>query len=384
VAKTTFDSVEDVAGSTPEDPKLRIKLGNGRVIDCDCFLSATGRYGCSTGFGLENLEDEGLKIGRNFFIETDNFGYTGCGKIYAVGDVAGGNLATVAQAQALRAIRHAYGSGMVKEETSVSVKPSAVWTIPELAWAGKSEDDCKKEGLKYGSVTVDVKQTLRGCVARAEKGFMKLIYEERTGQVLGIHLFGETSAENINFGAALVAADKTIYDIMKFVFPAVTYHELYCHAATEAKLRIMHGNSTKLTASVTWNRLAHMVSQSAGEKGTTVAAALMEAFAVIDVDGSGLVDLEEMKGALVQLEIELDDKSIQEMFMEATGRPDAETLDYKTFLGEMEKEEHLKISTTAYDLSEMAADFLAELEEESEEESEDKVDVSKLYSAVLL
>merc|ERR1719277_1870659 len=115
--KTMFEKVEALPGSTDEDPQLRITLSGGRVLDCDCLLSATGRYGCSAGLGLEKLEDEGLKIGRGFFIQTDEVGFTGCGRIYAAGDVPAGNLATIAQSQAVKAIRHAYGSAMVVQET---------------------------------------------------------------------------------------------------------------------------------------------------------------------------------------------------------------------------------------------------------------------------
>merc|ERR1740129_2358210 len=160
---TMFDAVEELEGSTPEDPKIRIKLAGGRVLDCDCLLSATGRYGCSAGLGLEKLEDEGLKIGRGFFIQTDEVGFTGCGRIYAAGDVAAGNLATIAQSQSVKAVRHAYGSGLVLQESGGKVKPSAVWTIPEMAWAGMTEAECKKKGMDYGFVRVDFSQTLRAC-----------------------------------------------------------------------------------------------------------------------------------------------------------------------------------------------------------------------------
>lgn len=332
VMNTMFEAVEALEGSTHTDPKLRVTLAGGRILECDCLLSATGRYGCSAGLGLEKLEGEGLKIGRGQFIEVDEWGYTGCGKIYAVGDVAGGALATIAQSQAVRALRHAYGSGRVKEEKDSSAKPSAVWTIPEMAWAGKSEADCKKKDIEYCTVRINFDQTLRACVAHVEEGFLKLIYEPSTGKVLGVHMFGETSADHINFGAEIVSEGKTIYDMLRFVFPAVTYHELYSLAATEAKLQIMNSNSSSLAAAVTWKQVERWATKAAESKGATMVEVLTQTFQFMDADRSGLISTEEIQQALLKAGMEIDDQTVQEMFEEATGNAETTMLDYHSFL----------------------------------------------------
>lgn len=340
VLQTMFDAVEALPGSTDADPQLRITLAGGRVLECDCLLSATGRYGCSAGLGLENLEGEGLKIGRGFFVQTDDWGYTGCGKIYAAGDVAGGALATIAQSQAARAIRHAYGSGKVKEEKAMAVKPSAVWTIPEMAWAGMTEADCVKQGLVFDMVKIPFSRSLRAAVAgvaagHEEDGFLKLIYQkddDNVGKVLGVHMFGETSADHINFGAQIVDDGENIHDILKFVFPAVTYHELYTIAATEAKLKLINKGSAHLEASVIWKRIARMVEAAASEANSTVAQTFKEMFEIMDEDRSGFISIGEFKEALKNGGLILTDEEVSELFMEAAGTEEGAHLDYFTFL----------------------------------------------------
>merc|ERR1719203_1167741 len=143
---------------------------------------------------------------------------------------------------AVRAIRKRYGSGMVTKERGLACKPFAVWTIPELAWAGITEDEAKTQGINYGTVSIDYSRTVRGCVTQ-EEGFLKLVYHAESGKVLGVHVFGDSSADFICFGAEAVCDGDTVYDVLQFTFPAVTYHELYHLAAAEAKLRMMHAGA---------------------------------------------------------------------------------------------------------------------------------------------
>merc|ERR1712072_1500312 len=131
----------------------------------------------------ETLQAHGLKIGRGKMVAVDENGWTGCGRIYAVGDVAGANLATAGQAQALRAVRTMFGSGKISGEKLIQYKPSGVWTIPELAWVGLTEEEAEKASFNYGTARVEYSQTVRGCVTN-DDGFLKLIYDRDSGRVL--------------------------------------------------------------------------------------------------------------------------------------------------------------------------------------------------------
>mmetsp|Transcript_14929 Transcript_14929/g.43056 ORF Transcript_14929/g.43056 Transcript_14929/m.43056 type:complete len:662 (-) Transcript_14929:92-2077(-) len=330
VMKTKFTKVESLSGSSPEDPKIRITLDSGRVLDCDTLLSATGRSGTTKGIGIENVE--GLKTGRGGFIQVDDDCYTGVGQVYAVGDVVGGNLATIGQAQAVRAMRTVYGSGLVKKERGICAKPFGIWTIPEIAWAGITEEKAKEDGINFGTVTVDFSRSVRGCVSQ-EDGFLKLVYHAESGKLLGVHMFGENSCDLINFGAEAVCDGDTVYDVLQFVFPAVTYHELYYLAAWEAKQKIMHRGAKNLKAATTWQRVEIALQSYCSEQGKAVKDVLHVAFKYFDADSSGFITPDQLRQALQGLGMQISDADVTDMVVEATGSADDKNIEYEDFLG---------------------------------------------------
>merc|ERR1712190_362141 len=324
ILETPIKSVTSAEDSTDDNPKLTVEAGT-HSISCDCILSATGRSGWTAGLGLENLEQLGLKIGRGKFVQVNHDGYTGVGKVYAVGDVAGGNLATIGEAQAMRAVRLCFGSGMAAHETGKAAKPFGVWTIPELAWAGINEQEAAKNGINYASVCVKYSQTVKGCVSQ-EEGVLKMICNRDNGVVLGIHIFGEKACDIINYGAEVVADGDTIFDVLQFVFPAVTYHQLYHYAAWEAKIRLR--GVQNLRAATAWRRLRELITSQIGSDD----AALTKAFKMFDSDNSGFLNGDELFKALLDLGLDVEWEDVKEMMLEATGDPDDTDIDYEAFL----------------------------------------------------
>merc|ERR1740129_2133207 len=114
-------------------------------------------------------------------------------------------------------------------------------------------------------------------------------------------MIGETSADHINFGAEMVDTGKTIYDMLQFVFPAVTFHELYSLAATEAKLKILNSKTKSLATAVTWNQVQHFAAIMAQQTNVTVEDVLRDTFEWVDHDRSGLIEPEEMHQALAKV-----------------------------------------------------------------------------------
>uniref|UniRef100_A0A7S2QP51 NAD(P)(+) transhydrogenase (Si-specific) n=1 Tax=Zooxanthella nutricula TaxID=1333877 RepID=A0A7S2QP51_9DINO len=331
VMKTKFTQVEALPDSTALAPKIRVTCEGGKILDCDCLLSACGRSGVTKNLGLESLAIMGLQVGRGGFVQVDENGYTGVAGIYAVGDCAGGNLATIGQEQAVRSMRKHFGSGMLSKETRMSAKPLGVWTIPEMAWAGVTEEKARSDGLDIGTVTVKFNRTVRGCVTHQE-GFLKMVYHGVSGKVLGVHMFGEQSCDLINYGAEAVCDGDTVYDILQFVFPAVTYHELYTLAAQEAKLKIMHRGAKSLTAATAWERVEVALAKSCQEEGKTIREVLHVAFRYFDLDSSGYITPEQLKAALKGLGMQLSDEHIMKMVVEATGSDEDEHIEYEDFL----------------------------------------------------
>jgi len=330
---TPFKTVEAMEGSTPEKPGIRVHCGD-RVLECDCLLSACGRSGNTQGLGLENLEAKGLKINpRGKLIEVDANGFTGVARVYAVGDVATGSmgLATMGQQQAVLAARALFStSGLMDTEKAVKHKPSAVWTIPEVAWVGLTEEQAKKEGKDYNVVKVEFSQTIRGCVTNQE-GYMKLIFERGTGLIFGVHLCGEMSSELVNYGAELVNGELTIFQVLHFVFPAVTYHQLYHDACAEAKIRFK--GAKDLEGAAAWGNLRNRLQGKLPRTAyVTVTQMIEETFKKYDPDNSGFLTQDELREAVRSLGLDVSEASIRAMVLEAMGDERADEVDYKTIL----------------------------------------------------
>lgn len=263
-------------------------------------------------------------------IEVDANQYTGVAKVYAVGDCVGGNLATIGQSQAVRAVRWCFGAKTHSLQDK-AVKPFGVWTIPELAWAGLNEQEAAKlGGREIGSVRVEYGATVRGIVS-SEKGFLKLIFDRSDGKVLGVHIFGSNACDLINYGAEVTEDGDTIFDMLHFVFPAVTYHQLYHMAATEAKIRLQGVRS--ISAATAWNRVRVELQKiaSCSQDGWSVEDTLCAAFKLFDRDGSGFITSEDLQDALSNLGLRFTPAEVDEMVAEVDVSGDGQ-VDYQEFL----------------------------------------------------
>eukprot|EP00913_Durusdinium_trenchii_P011216 g10533.t1 len=289
--KTAIKTIKKGEGGTRGHPVLIVDLYDSQ-IHCDCFLSATGRCGQALG----------VKLGRGRMIQVDENQHTGVGHIYAVGDCAGGNLATVGQAQAVRAVRKLFGSGIYTLKDK-EADPYIVWTIPEVAWVGLNEQEAQAKDLDFGVVRVEYHRAVRG-IARPVPARTAERNEDRPqGRVLGVHICGVQAGELINFGADAINNQTTIFDMLQFVFPAVTYHVLYNAAAAEAKLR-MAGVKTAILKRLEGTAITF----EEGVKGT------MRKF---DARGKLRLYPEEMKALMESLGLQLSQEQLEAMIKEA-------------------------------------------------------------------
>eukprot|EP00439_Symbiodinium_sp_Y106_P079609 s6_g18.t1 len=295
---TAIKSIVKGKGATRGSPVLQVDIG-------ECFLE-TGPESCK----LNHEEAVGVKTGRGKMIQVDENQYTGVANIYAVGDVAGGNLATIGQAQAVRAVRKMFGSGQYTLKDK-EAKPYIVWTIPEVAWVGLNEQEAEAKGLNFGLVRVEYSRAVRGIVS-GEKGFLKMIYDRPQGRVLGVHICGAQAGELINFGADAVDDGTTIFEILQFVFPAVTYHVLYNVAATEAKLRM--GGVQNLSAAASWARVktAIMKSLEKQQSQMTFEEAVEATFRTFDADGTGHLTAKQFQASMRSIGLTLSDEAVED------------------------------------------------------------------------
>lgn len=178
--------------------KTKVKLtvepaagGDKENVDCDVVLVAIGRRPHTDGLGLETV---GVKTDKRGFIETDHF-KTSVDGIWAVGDcITGPMLAHKAEDDAVACIELIAGKAGHVDYNTV---PNVVYTWPEVASVGKTEDELKEAGVKYKTGKFQFAANSRAKTNHETDGFVKILADAETDRVLGGHIIGVGAGELI-------------------------------------------------------------------------------------------------------------------------------------------------------------------------------------------
>jgi dihydrolipoamide dehydrogenase len=161
-----------------------LRKGKEESVVADKVLMAVGR---KANVDSLNLAEAGVEFGPRGVVVNEVM-QTSQPHIYAVGDINGKMmLAHAAIFQGLVALDHMMG---VDNDIDLSVMPAAVFTSPEAASVGKTEDECKEAGLKVKCLKSFFRANGKAVTMGETEGFCKVIVEEETGLLLGCHLFG--------------------------------------------------------------------------------------------------------------------------------------------------------------------------------------------------
>jgi glutathione reductase (NADPH) len=207
----------DVTAIEKHSNGLAVALTDGRKIEVDAVLYATGRVPNVTGLGLEVA---GVSQGKDGAIVVDRHYATNVPSIHAVGDVtARMQLTPVALAEAMMLVDHLFGEG--KRDMSYDFVPTAVFTHPNIGTVGYTEARARQH---FGNIAVyksefkALRHTLSGS---SERTFMKLIVEKATDRVVGLHMVGADAGEIVQgFAVAMKAgATKAIFDATIGIHP---------------------------------------------------------------------------------------------------------------------------------------------------------------------
>ena len=220
--KTTL--LETVLDANPNSVLLRLSDGDLWV---DRVLFATGRQGATHGLGLENA---GLEANDRGQIKVNENYQTHAGHIYAAGDVIGfPALASTSMEQARVAMCHAFDLGY-KDRVS-PILPMAIYTIPEVASVGETEESCAKSGTPYLVGRSSFTRNARGQITGDLQGLVKLVFRNPDKKLLGVHIVGENASELIHVGQAVLYFGGTIDDFISMVFNIPTLGDTYKYAA---------------------------------------------------------------------------------------------------------------------------------------------------------
>ena len=202
-------------------------LQSKKKVSGDALLYAVGRQG---NVDELNLAAAGLEADQRGRIAVDEHYQTKVPHIYAAGDVVGfPSLASVSMEQGRIAAAHAFNDHAAF--SNPSFYPYGIYTIPEISFIGKTEEQLTGEDVPYEVGMAYYRDVARGQIRGDTTGRLKLIFHRDTRKVLGVHIIGEGAAELVHIGQAVMTLDGDVDYFIDTVFNYPTLAECYKVAA---------------------------------------------------------------------------------------------------------------------------------------------------------
>ncbi len=215
---------------------VRVDLGDAKfeTVVTDMVLVAVGMRPNGAGLGLEEL---GVTVERGF-IPTDQLGRTAIPNIYAIGDVSGQPmLAHKASKEGEVVAEIIAGHKAAKDWVAI---PAAIFTDPEIAVAGVSEEEAKKKGLDVKIGKFPFAALGRAMAVNETEGFFKVVSDKATHQVLGIHIVGPSASDLISEGALALEMHAFLEDVGLTIHPHPTLGEGMMEASLNGLGQAIH------------------------------------------------------------------------------------------------------------------------------------------------
>lgn len=222
------DGVKLVTGANPlrleGDQLIYERKEKESSISGDKFIYLSGlkpNTDSLTGLDL-SLDDRG-------FIKVDKHLRTNIKNVYAVGDINGIlPLAHVASAEGIVAVENIYG---LDSRINYNLSPTIVYSFPEIASVGVTEDSAKEMGLDYSIGKFPMAANGMAIAEGETNGFIKIISDNKYGEIIGVQIANAVASEMISKAAALMQMESTVYDLVKAIHPHPTFSETMLEAA---------------------------------------------------------------------------------------------------------------------------------------------------------
>ena len=223
-----------IDGVTRDSDGLVVALDDGSEVRPERLLFASGRSGNTEGLGLEQV---GVEIDSRGRIVVDNHYRTTAAGIYAAGDVIGPPaLASAAMEQGRIAVCDAFG--VPGSEALDAIIPTGVYSIPEIAGVGLTEQEAAQQGIDYEIGRGRFSSNARGNISGATEGLVELVFRRDDRTVIGAHILGEVASELIHIGQSAIYHRDTIEYFLDTTFNVPTYAEAYKDAAYDGLQRL--------------------------------------------------------------------------------------------------------------------------------------------------
>lgn len=206
---------------TQVEVKFRDKQGQEQQLQADYVLLAVGRRPFTTGLGLENTD---VTLDAKGFITTNAQLQTTAPSIYAIGDVIGGAmLAHKAEEEAVFVVETINGQ---KPHIHYNRIPSVVYTWPEIASVGATEQELIQQNIPYTSGKFPFSANARARASMDTEGFAKVLVDPQYGEILGVHIIGARAADLIAQAVVALEYEVTAKDMFSISYAHPTFAEV--------------------------------------------------------------------------------------------------------------------------------------------------------------
>lgn len=231
-AKVRPDSVEKETGMI----RVEVEMKNStQVVEAEKMLISVGRVANIEHIGLENTEI----ILENGCIQVNDRMQTNESHIYAIGDVIGGlQLAHVASYEGITAVEHIAGRNVYPiDYTTV---PKCIYSSPEAASVGMTEQEARQKGFQVKIGKFPFQAIGKALVFGESDGFVKIVAEEKTDDLLGVHIIGPNATELISEAALARVLDAAAWEVGTMIHPHPTLSEAIGEAALLVDGKAIH------------------------------------------------------------------------------------------------------------------------------------------------
>lgn len=209
--------------------------GTPLSLEVDKMLVAVGRRPYTEGLGLENV---GVTPDKRGFIPIDAAFQTSSAEVYAIGDcVEGPMLAHKAEEEGVALAEILAGHRPIIDHLTI---PSIIYTAPEMAWVGRTEEALIADKITFKKGVFPFKANSRAVVNDCTEGMVKILAEENTGRVLGVHILGHDAGTLIQEAVSVMAWGGCSDDIARVCHGHPTLNEALKEAAMAVDDRAIH------------------------------------------------------------------------------------------------------------------------------------------------
>jgi dihydrolipoamide dehydrogenase len=230
--KLKADDIDLILNVYPEKYENGELLVGGFKIKCDMLLNINSRK------AIIPESDTPLELTERGFIKTSDQFETSIKGVYAIGDVSGKSfVAHVASAQGIYIINTIKG---IKSNFDSTTYPINMYTVPEVAQIGMTEQYIKEVGIDYKISEFPLSANGKAMIEGNTEGFIRMLSDKKYGQILGIQIVAANATDMIAEAGAFMNVEATVYDVAKTIHAHPTVSEIYMEAGFQAFDHAIH------------------------------------------------------------------------------------------------------------------------------------------------